>query len=378
MMFITTPGILLEHLKNLNPVLTTNKTNPILEGFLFELKDNMLLITAYNDDLRIRTSVAVNPSPTDSNNFKDGFVINGKKIIEILQSLPEEPLTFILLPEEASIKLKTEHGEYKISVFDGEGYPSADIDQEPIGTFTINSDIFKTGLEKTLFAVCEDVDLRPNLSGVYCQFHENEAIFVSTDTHRLIEYIRTDSRPETNVSFTIPKKNIPVLIKILDKYDDATEIKYGKGFINLRIGEYLIFSKLVSGEFPKYRDVFPTKTTKHLIVDKSAFTASLRRVKVFASLDNNKVIFEMNGSILKMSAANEEYNESATEYLSCTYNGEHFQIAFNANYVLEQIQQIDSEQLSFEMTESSRPTIIRPYQEKAGEKITSLLMPILV
>jgi len=377
MMFITTPSIILEHLKNLSPIVSTNKTNPLLEGFLFETKKDMLNITAYSDDLRVLTSIPVSPAYEDKDNFKDGFVINAKKIMEILQSLPEQPLTFILLPDEMVIKLKTEQGEYKISVFDGEQYPALSNEEEYAGTFTIQSSIFKTGLEKTLFAASDDIELRPNLCGIYCQFFENESVFVSTDTHRLIEYTRTDSRPETNVSFILPKKNVPVITKILDKIEDAIEVKFAKGYILAKIGEYTVFSKLATGDYPKYRDVFPKNSSKKLIVDRNSIIASIRRVKVFSTLENHRVHLEMKGSLLKVSASNEEYNESAFEQLSCTYEGEEFNIAFNAPLLIEQLQNIPSDEVVFEMTEANRAVVIKPHQENPGEKIISLLMPIV-
>lgn len=377
MMFISTPSIVLEHLKNLSPILSTNKTNPLLEGFLFETQKNLLNITAYSEHLRIQTSIHVNPASEEKNNFPNGFVVNGKKIIEVLQTLPEQPLTFILLPDEMAIKLKTEQGEYKISVFDGEQYPSITTETDYLGTFTIKSDALKTGLEKTIFAASDDIELRPNLCGVFCQFSENESVFVSTDTHRLIEYTRTDSRPETNVSFTLPKKNIPVISKILDKYDDAVEINFAKGYILAKIAEYNIFSKLISGDFPKYKDILPKNYSKKLIADRASLLASIRRVKVFSTLENNKIHLEMDGSQLKISAVNEDINESAFEQLSCTYEGEKFNIAFNAPLLIEQLQNIASDEIAFEMTEPSKAVVIKPVQENPGEKIYSLLMPVI-
>lgn len=376
MIFITTPTLILEHLKNLSPVLSTNKTNPLLEGFLFEVKDTLLYITAYSEDLRVQTSIPINPSDSN-NNFTNGFVVNGKKIMEILQNLPEQPLTFILVPDEMAIKFKTDQGEYKISVFDGEQYPSISEDTEFAGNFVIKSEILKAGIERTVFAASDDVEIRPNLAGIFCQFLENETVFTSTDTHRLIEYTRTDSRPETNVSFILPKKNTSVISKILSKYEDAIDVNYGKGFIQLKASEYLIFSKLASGEFPKYREIFPKKSDKKLIVDRTTLINSVRRVKVFSSLDN-RVQLEMEGSLLNISATNEEYNESAIEHLTCTYEGEKFKIVFNANLLLEQLESIIADEIVFEMTENNRPVVVRPSQNTTNEKVISLLMPILI
>lgn len=377
MIFITTPSIITDHLKNLSPVLSTNKSNPLLEGFLFEVKENLLYITAYSEDLRIQTSIPINPTPDSKKNFTNGFVVNGKKIMEILQKLPEQPLTFMLLPDDMAIKLKTDKGEYKISVFDGDQYPSINETKEFAGSFIIKSDIFRTGLERTIFAASDDVELRPNLCGTYCQFLENEAIFVSTDTHRLIEYTRTDSRPETNVSFTLPKKNIPVISKILAKGDNAVEIQIGKGFIQARFNEYLIFSKLAPGNFPDYKSVFPKESSKTLAIDRLALIESVNRLKILSSLDN-KVYFDMEGSLLKVSADNDEYNESGIEHLSCTYKGEKFKIVFNGNLIEEQLKNIIADEVVFEMTEANRPVLIKPAQDNPGERVVTLIMPIQV
>lgn len=378
MMFITTPSIILEHLKNLSPILSTNKINPLLEGFLFEIQKDTLKITAYSQDLRIRTSVPVNLAGTDtSQNFEEGFVIPSKKIMDILQTLPEAPITFTLMPDESAIKLKTENGEYKINVLNGDQYPPFSENIEFEHSITIQSDILKAGLSRTLFAASDDIELRPNLCGIYCQFLENETIFTSTDTHRLIEYTRSDSRPESNLTFIIPKKNVPIISKILDKFEDAVEINYAKGFIQTHIGEYEIFSKLASGEFPKYRNVFPKNPSKILTIDRNQLISTLRRVKVFSALENNRVQFVINGSLLKVLATNEEYNESAFENLTCTYKGEEFTISFNAALLLEQLHNIPSDEIVFEMTEANVAVIIRPAQNNPGEKIVSLLMPLI-
>ncbi len=378
MMFITTPSIVLEHLKNLSPILSGSKMNPLLEGFLFETNKNFLKISAYSEDLRAQTSINIDVVPSESSkSFEKGFVINGKKIIEILQSLPEQPITFILLPDESSIKIKTDQGEYKLSVFDGEQYPSISREDGYSGNFTIKSDVLRNGFEKTIFAASDDIELRPNLCGVYCHFTDNESIFVATDTHRLIEYIRTDSRPEVKTIFIIPKKNIVVIAKILTKFDDACEVKFTKNTVLIQIGEYTVISKLVSGDFPRYRDIFPKQSERKLTVDRNSLISAIKRVRVFSNMENHKVQFEMNGSLLKITSVNEEYNESGIEQLTCTYQGAQFVISFNAGLLAEQLQNINSDAVVFEMTEQNKAVLIKPSQDNSGEQVTSLIMPIV-
>ena len=86
-------------------------------------------------------------------------------------------------------------------------------------SIVIKSDVLANAINKTIFATGND-DLRPVMSGVYCQFNENNSIFVATDAHKLVRYTRNDARAGASASFIMPKKPLNVLRGLLTGVDD--------------------------------------------------------------------------------------------------------------------------------------------------------------
>jgi DNA polymerase III subunit beta len=189
MNFIVPSTTLLRHLQNISGALSTNNTLPILDNFLFEIKENLLTISASDLETTMRTTLEVESK-------EDGKIaIPARLLLDILKNLPEQPCTFSINLSNFEVEIAYDNGKSKMAGFNGEDFPKTP-PMEGGASIKVLGDIISRAINKTLFATGND-DLRPVMSGVYCQFSPSEIIFVATDAHKLVRYKRTDSRTST-------------------------------------------------------------------------------------------------------------------------------------------------------------------------------------
>jgi DNA polymerase III subunit beta len=196
MNFVVSASALLKYLKSIGGVLNTNNTIPILDCFLLELNKGELTLSASDMETTITTSLKV------ESNDNGNIAIPAKTLMEALTNLPEQPISFIVDKTKHSVKLKTETGDYNISGQNGDEYPKlAKLDTQ--SSIVIKSDVLANAINKTIFATGSD-DLRPVMSGVFCQFNETNSVFVATDAHKLVRYTRNDAKAGSAASFIMP------------------------------------------------------------------------------------------------------------------------------------------------------------------------------
>ena len=174
MKFIVSSSYLLKQLQVLGGVINNNNTLPILDNFLLELNNNILLVSASDLETTISTKLTV--ESTDEGTI----AVPAKLLLETLKTFPEQPLTFIS-GDNNTIEISSNHGKYSLAYADGEEFPKA-VELEDPSNSNILGDILATAISKTIFATGND-DLRPVMSGVFFQFSTDSLTFVATDAH---------------------------------------------------------------------------------------------------------------------------------------------------------------------------------------------------
>lgn len=184
MKFIVSTSTLLRQISAVNGIIPSNPMVPILENFLFEIKDSMLSITASDLQTSIIAELAVEAE-------EDGSIaVPARMLTDTLKNLPEQPVTFTIDFETYSVEISSDNGRYKLA-----GENAADFPKVPVlsraETLEIPSDIMATAIGYTLFATSTD-EMKPAMNGVFFNLTEHNANFVSSDSHRLIRYRRED------------------------------------------------------------------------------------------------------------------------------------------------------------------------------------------
>jgi DNA polymerase III subunit beta len=371
MNFIVSASLLLKHLKSIGGVLNSNNTIPILDCFLFEINKNELMLSASDMETTITTALKVDSNESGS------IAVPAKTLLDSLANLPEQPISFIIDKSKHSIKLKTETGDYNISGQNGDEYPKMPkIDSQ--ASIVIKSDVLANAINKTIFATGND-DLRPVMSGVFCQFNENNSIFVATDAHKLVRYTRNDAKAGTSASFIMPKKPLNVLKTLLAGVDDAVKVEFNKSNALFSFGNVHLICRLIDGKYPNYEAVIPKQNPNKLTVDRSAFLGALKRVSVFANKATHQIRVKVNGSQLRVSAEDLDFANEGHELLTCTYVGEDMEIGFNSRFLLEMVSNLDCDEIVLEMSAPNRAGIILPSNNaNPSEDILMLVMPVML
>jgi DNA polymerase-3 subunit beta len=376
MRFIVQSPLLLRNLQTISGVLSSNSTLPILENFLFVLKDGSLVVTASD----LETTMTVN-IPLDNETLgesEEGIVaIPAKKLLESLKTFPDIPLVFSIDSENYSIEISAGEGKYKLSGQNADEFPQIPVLEDTTIT-EVNSEIIANAISKTMFATGND-ELRPVMSGIFCEFTPDDFTFVATDAHKLVRYKRTDAKVENSSSFILPKKPLTQLKNSLQNKDTKVRIEYNNRNAYFSFDNIELVCRLIEGKYPNYEAVIPKENPNRLIVDRISFLNAIRRVAIFANQSTHQVRMKMNGQEIIMTAEDIDYSNEARERLACTYEGEPMEIGFNSKFLQEMLNNIDNEMITIQMSQPNRAGILVPVDnENKDEDILMLVMPVML
>lgn len=372
MKFIVSSSLLLKQLQAISGVLSTNNTLPILDNFLFQLADKEIKISA--SDLETTMTSRIN---VDMAEGEGAVAIPAKILIDTLKTFSDIPVTLDIDPGSFAVSLTAGEGKYKLAGQNGEEYPQVPT-VEGATTFDVESDVLYQAISKTIFAASND-DLRPVMAGVFCEISTGNATFVATDAHKLVRYRRLDVKSEDSASFILPKKPLNQLRHILAQDDAPVHVDYSETNARFSFKNIIMTCRLIDGKYPNYTAVIPTSNPNKMTVDRVPFMNSIRRVSLFSNQTTYQVKFKIAGSELTLSAEDLDYSNEARERLECHYEGEDMEIGFNSKFMVEMLNNLDTDQVLLEMSEPNRAGLISPVgSENKEEEILMLVMPVML
>lgn len=372
MKFIISSVQLLKALQAVGGVIQTNNTLPILDNFLFELSDKQLRITASD----LETTMIITIEPDMAEDFGT-LAVPAKILIETLKTFSNIPLSFTSNPETYGITIATEEGNFKIAGQNADEYPKQPEIENPTQV-TLDGVVLASAIHHTLLATGND-ELRPVMSGVYCELNEAGVTFVATDAHKLVRFRRTDIETGVDASFILPKKPLNQLKHSLVDIDDRVKIEYNEKNAYFSFGKVQLFCRLIEGKYPNYEVVIPQDNPNKLIIDRMQIVNSLRRVGIYANQSTQQVRFKISGKELVLSAEDVDFANEAKERLNCSYDGEDMEIGFSSRFMYELINNIEDEQILIEMSSPNRAGLIKPANPvDPNEDLLMLIMPVML
>jgi DNA polymerase-3 subunit beta len=369
MNFVISSATLLKHLQGISGVLSTSNTLPILDNFLFEIHDGRLTVSASDLETTMRTSLDVEAKEEGK------IAIPAKLLLDVLKNLPDQPCTFLVNDETFSVEIAYDNGKSKMVGFDGDDFPRTPA-LEKSSSIRISGSILSNAINKTLFATGVD-DLRPVMSGVFCEFSPESITFVATDAHKLVRYTRTDSQADGSSSFILPKKPLNLLKGNL-KGDEEVKLEYNDSNAVFTFNDTILVCRLIDGKYPNYEAVIPKENPNVLMIDRVQFLSSIKRVSIFANKTTHQIKLKLAGSELSLSAEDIDFANEANERLTCNYSGEDMEIGFNSRFLMEMLNNIDSSEIRLEMSEPSRAGLLIPADMAEDEDILMLVMPVML
>ena len=365
MEFKVNSKVLEKLLSKIIPAVPSRTPMPILENFLFEIKDGALNVCATDLEIALRSSINV----AADENIK--MVIPARLLYDIVRSLDETQIHFETEPS-SKLKLKTENGVYNLSYSSPEDFPEipkVSGEKEVV----LGGIDFKKAIDQTSFAMSKE-DMRPAMTGTLFEFSEEGLRFVTTDGHRLVKLVNKNIKPGFEEQFVVPERAISVLSKLLGETD--TKIYLSKTNISFHIGDLEFISRLIAEKYPAYSSVIPLENENLMKLKTGDLLSTIKRMSLFSASSSKQVKFSIGKNNLEVSAEDIDHGSNAKENIMCEYAGEPMDIGFNTAYVNDILSHLEVNDIIFKLHSPTKACIIEPSEAKENEELMMLLMPV--
>lgn len=373
MNFTVSSSELLHGLLSVSRVISNKNQLPILDNFLFVLKNDTLEITASDLEMTLKTNVKIDKV------IEEGEIaVPAKLLTDSLKEFPDLPLTFIKNEKDSTIEIKWLNGESNLPYFSADDYPELPAIGEENTTISFPSSVLLSGINNTIYATAEE-ELRPVMNGIFFDITPNDTTLVASDSHKLVSYTREDIKAENSSSFILPKKPASILKSLLTKSDDDVKIVYDSKNAYFEFDGNILICRLVEGNYPAYRSVIPTNNPNKLYINRVDLLNASKRIAVCSNQATSHVKFSLSFNKLIISAQDLSFSISAHEVLNCTYEGDPMDIGFKSNFLIEILNNLPFDEICLQLADPCRAGLIVAADESDQEAIIkSLLMPVRI
>lgn len=349
---------------------------PILENFLFVLKDGRLEITASDQELTLRTSIEVQGSTREGS-----IAVPARQMIDLLKALPDQPITIRTGSGDAaegSFECLWSNGNSSLPYFSAADYPEIKGTSDDAMTAVFPSDVLCEGISSTIYATADD-EMRPAMNGIFFDMDTAGTTLVASDSHKLVCYTTTTAQVGAKSSFILHKKPAGVLKSIIDKVEGEVHVAYDASNVVFSFGDTMMVCRLIVGKFPDYRRVIPQNNSNVLRIDRARLLDTVRRVAVCANKASNHIKFDLRQDQLEITAQDLGFALAAYEKLDCEYSGEDLSIGFKSSFLIEMLSNMSCGSLVIKFADAYRAALIVPADgEEESGKLCGILMPIKV
>jgi DNA polymerase-3 subunit beta len=350
-------------------------TLPILSHVLMEWNKDAFFLTVTDLETGIREKLKA------SVHQEGKATVSAKKMYEIVRELPEETIQ-VQKKENHWITIKCGKSVFNLAGLDPEEFPSLPAYQDEYFS-KIQAKQLMEMIEKTAFAASNE-ESRYHLNGIFFvqkkQAGKEILRMVATDGHRL-SLIDREGQPIRGIEkgIIIPKKGVLEVKKILLDKDGAEEVEIyfdaTHGF--LKIDQSLLIIRLIDGEFPEYDQVIPKENDKKLFMEKAKVSGSLRRVSIMANERMEGIKLSLKNDVLEFSSYHQDFGD-ALEEVGVVYQGPPLEVGFNARYLIDALNVIDSEEVVMELRDEGSPGMLKPTTGEGSPDQICIIMPMRI
>ncbi len=340
---------LLEGLQQVQNVVSTRTTLPILSNVLLQAKGSDVYLTTTDLDVGVRGSVQADIE-------KEGATtLPARRLFTIIRELPSSEIQLEVDSKNAA-SIRCGQSFFKILGLPEEEFPPLP-KFENAKVITIRQKDLRDGLRKTSYAISTD-ETRYVLNGLLFSLKENKLTLVATDGRRLamvdieLEFPRSH---ETDI--IVPTKAVTELQRLLTD-DGDVKVSVTSGQIAFDLNNTLLVSKLIEGNYPNYRQVIPGETKERVTLERETFLNSLRRVSLLASDKSNSIKLNFSKNNIDITANTPEVGE-AKESLAVVYKGREFSIAFNPEFLMAPLRNLTEDEIFLDLIDEMSPGVLK-------------------
>ena len=341
---------------------------PVLAGLVITASDSRVALSGFDYEVSTRASIEADVETEGS------VLVSGRLLADIARSLPAQPV--VMAAEGSRVVITCGRSNFTLPTLPLDDYPS--LPEMPQSSGTIDASLFAHAVGQVAIASGRD-DTLPTLTGVRVEIHRATIVMAATDRYRLAvrecEWSPRDSK--AHAELLVPAKTMLDTAKSLASADDVTIAlaPEGERLMGFEGADRRTTTRLLDGEFPKYRSLLPNESSTHARVDTASLIEAVKRVALVAER-NTPLRLTFNGAEVALRAGNGE-EAQAEEVVEASIDGDDIEIAFNPVYLQDGLTSIDAGTAQFAFTQATRPAVITGMVDGTSvEDYRYLLMPV--
>jgi DNA polymerase-3 subunit beta len=369
---------LLRELQLFQGIVERKNTIPILANVLLEANGAEVKMLATDLEVGLRSKCPATVSKSGS------LTLPAKKLYEIIKALPETDVR--IEEDKGGVKVAADRFDSRMQTLPREDFPTL-----PDASGTISTQLPRESLRqmisKTQFAITGE-DTRYFLNGALFLLRPDSLGLVSTDGHRLAHITvgrdkakskptRAGSTESDENRVILPRKTLLELGRLLAEGGEG-DIQYERGENHLffTVGDRLLISRMIDGQFPAFERVIPKNNDKHVEFDRDRLTSAVKRVALLSNERSRAVKFQIDKGKVEIASSSPEFGE-AKEVLMVDYAAAPVTICFNAQYVLDFLGVIETDTVSLDFKDEMSQAVLKPVGGE-GYEYTYVIMPMRI
>jgi len=355
----------LEELQILQGIVEKRNTMPILANILMNVREADIELTGTDLEVGMRTHIGAEIEEPGA------ITVNGKKIFEIVKSLPEGQSVEVGIKDE-TIEIRAGESEFKILCLAKEDYPQVP-DAKFERSIVLPLQDVKDMIDRVFFAITQEQ--RYYLNGALLSLKNRQIELVSTDGHRLSYTRKTEDglKLDKELSVIVAKKTLSEIRKL---EDETVAFDLDENNLFFRVGPRTLISRIIESKFPNYQAVIPKDNAGRLVIAREELAGAIRRVSLLSAERSKGIKFTVEKNKLRLFSSNPEIGE-ARDRLAVEYKGQDLEIGFNAQYLLDFLTAVGSEKVVFEIKDENSAVLLKPEAEEALTNVY-VLMPMKI
>ncbi len=364
MKFTITRDNLQQGLAAVGASIPTRTTLPVLSNILIGAGEDGVQMSGTDLDIAVALRV---PAEVEE---PGAITVPAKKLQELARELPEAPAKVTTTGER--FELVCGKATFRLNGMPRDefpAFPQVDFSE----SWTIQGSLISEMIARTSFAVSTE-ESRPILNGVLWQLADGQMRMVATNGHRLAKLaVPAEASQAPHADLIVPPKALAQVQRLFEEGDEI-QVARSENHLGFRKDGTRVFTRLIEGPYPNYEQVIPKDNDRIAIADKETLTRSLRRMAVVASDQTHRVRLSFVGNLLRLSVETPDLGD-AHEEMEVSYNGEPLDIGFNANYLLEVLRFMPTDEVKLSFKAPERAATIEPTDAEGGEYLC-LIMPL--
>ena len=363
---------LLRELQLFQGIVERKNTIPILANVLMEAKGDEVRMLATDLEVALRSRCAASVAKGGS------LTLPAKKLYEIVKALPDTDVRIV--EDKNGVKVAADRFDSRMQTLPREDFPALP-EASGTGRASFAKDALREMVAKTQFAITGE-DTRFFLNGALFVLRPDEMSLVATDGHRLaLVTVKRDDKDGGSgngeeVKVIIPKKTLLELGRLLSETDGNIFYERGENHLFFDVGGRILISRIIDGQFPAYERVIPKGNDKEIEFDRDRLTNAVKRVALLSNERSRAVKFEMAKGKVDVTSSSSEFGE-AREQLVVDYNGPALAISFNAQYVLDFLNVVETDSVSLSLKDEVSQAVMKPVGAQ-GYDYTYVIMPMRI